>query len=81
MNTYLIPYACTESHCDIFKVVARSYAECKQKIMNRFIRQYEDDDKIADIDDYNDFCDYLWDTYDIMIGEVHELDEYVESSL
>ena len=81
MNTYLIPYACTESYCDIFKIVARSYAECKQKIMNRFIRQYEDDDKIADIDDYNVFCDYLWDTYDIMIGEAHELDEYVESSL
>lgn len=81
MNTYLIPYACTESHCNIFKIVARSYAECKQKIMNRFIRQYEDDDKIADIDDYNVFCDYLWDTYDIMIGEAHELDEYVESSL
>lgn len=76
MNTYLIPYACTETHCDIFKIVARSYAECKQKIMNRFIRQYEDDDNIADIDDYDTFCDYLRDTYDTMIGEIHELEEY-----
>lgn len=81
MNTYLIPYACTESHCDIFKIVARSYAECEQKIMSRFVRQYEDDDNIAGIDDYDRFCDYLWDTYDIMIGNIHELDEYVADSL
>ena len=75
MNTYLIPYA-YDNGCNIFKIVARSYAECEQKIMNRYVRQYEDDDDIADIDDYDKFCTYLCDTYDIIIGEIHELEEY-----
>ena len=75
MNTYLIPFA-WDCGCNIFKIVARSYAECEQKIINRYIRQYEDDDAIADIDDYDKFCEYLLNTYDIMIGEIHELEEY-----
>lgn len=75
MNTYLIPYS-SDSNCDIFKITACSYEECTQKIMNRFIRQYEDDDDIADIDNYDKFCEYLLDSYDVMIGEIHELEEY-----
>ena len=75
MNTYLIPFA-WDYGCNIFKIVARSYAECEQKIMNRYIRQYEYDDAIADIDDYDKFCEYLLNTHDIMIGEIHELEEY-----
>ena len=75
MNTYLIPYA-WDSGCNILKIVARSYAECEQKIMNRYVRQFEDDDDIADIDDYDRFCAYLCDSYDIVIGEIHELEEY-----
>lgn len=44
--------------------------------MNRYIRIYEDDENIADFDNFEDFCNYITDTYDTIIGTIHELDEY-----
>lgn len=80
MNTYLVPFV-DAINCDIFKVTANSWADCKQKIMNRYIRIYEDDEHIADFDDFESFCDYITETYDVIIGTIHELDEYAQSSM
>ena len=80
MNTYLVPFV-DDIDCDIFKVTADSWEDCKQKIMNRYIRIYEDDENIADFDNFEDFCNYIMDIYDTVIGTIHELDEYVQSSM
>ena len=80
MNTYLVPFV-DGNDCDIFKVTANSWADCEQKIMNRYIRKYEDDENIADFDYFDTFCDYLEGTYGINIGTIHELDEYAQSSM
>ena len=75
MNTYLIPFY-TDFVCDILKVNANSYSDCEQKLISKYINKYEDDDEIADIENFDDFIAYLGDTYGVYIGNIRELDEF-----
>ena len=75
MNTYLIPYE-EKQDVDIFRVVAPSWEDCLQKVMDKYIDRFYDDDDIASIDDFDDFCDYLADKYSINIGIIHELEDF-----
>ena len=54
MNTYLVPFDDNDT-CDIFKVYANNWNDCKNKIMTRYVNLL-DSDELADIDDFNYFC-------------------------
>lgn len=72
MNVYLIPFS-TESGCDILKITACSLESCKVKIIEHYADKFDD---LADIEDYDEFLDTIYDRYEIYIGEIHEIEEY-----
>lgn len=74
MNTYLVPFD-NNGEIDIFKVTASSWEECLQKIMDKYTNKF-DDDTLASISDFDDFCDYLYKTYDVNIGYIHEIEDF-----
>jgi len=74
MNTYLIPYS-DDIQCDIYKIVANSWEDCQQKIMDKYINRLEDDN-LANIDDFEEFCDCLYNDYNIIIGNIHEIEDF-----
>ena len=74
MNTYLVPFDDNDT-CDIFKVCANDWNDCENKIMNRYVNLL-DSDELADTDDFNYFCRYLYDNYDIFIGTIHEIEDF-----
>lgn len=73
MNTYLVPFDDNDT-CDIFKVYANDWNDCESKVMDRYINLL-DSDELADIDDFDKFCNYLYDNYNIFIGTIHEIED------
>lgn len=73
MNTYLYAY-CDGQQCDIEKVVARNYEDCQNKIMSIYLNQCED---IDDTLSFDEFCDDLYYKYDILIGPIKEINEFL----
>ena len=74
MNTYLVPFDDNDT-CDIFKVYANDWNDCENKVMDRYINLL-DSDELADIDDFDKFCNYLYDNYNIFIGTIHGIEDF-----
>ena len=74
MNTYLVPFSDDET-CDIFKVYANSLKACEAKIMNKYITKFDADD-LAVIDDFESFLYHLYETYNVYIGVIHEIEDF-----
>lgn len=74
MNTYLIPIA-DDNGCHILKVYANGWDDCKIRVMDKYVDKFDDDD-LSKIDDFEEFCDYLAENYDVIIGDIHELEEF-----
>ena len=67
-NTYLVPVCYIDnSKNSILKISATSLEECKEKIID----MYQDK---CDEDNYNSFVNILDREYDIIIGDVIDLD-------
>lgn len=67
-NTYLVPVCYIDnSKNSILKISATSLEECKEKIID----MYQDK---CDEDNYNSFVNILDREYDIIIGDIIDLD-------
>lgn len=67
-NTYLVPVCYIDnSKNSILKISATSLEECKEKIID----MYQDE---CDEDDYNSLVDILDRKHDIIIGDIVDLD-------
>lgn len=67
-NTYLVPVCYIDnSKNSILKISATSLEECKEKIID----MYQDE---CDEDDYNSLVDVLDRKHDIIIGDIVDLD-------
>lgn len=70
MNRYIIPI-CIFDKSKIYNMLvnARSYNDCKEKIMYKLIEEFD----LPDIDDYDDFIDELY-YRNILIGEIKDIE-------
>lgn len=70
MNRYIIPI-CIYDKSKIYNMLvnARSYNDCKEKVMYKLIEEFD----LPDIDDYDDFIDELYDR-NILIGEIKDIE-------
>lgn len=68
MNKYIIP-VCKIQYSKVYnlKIMATSYHDCENKIMDKF-------SKYSTKDDYNEFLKDL-DEQDILIGEITDIEE------
>lgn len=68
MNEYIIPFH--DIQADSFpkfrKIVARSLTDCKEKLMEQLLSEY---DELMEFDTYDDFRKYA-NEQDISIGEI-----------
>lgn len=75
MNTYL--YArYFNGEVEIKKVVAKGYNECLDKITQYYIDNFDNLDDTA-YTNFEDFCDLLAESYDIIIGDIYEINEFM----
>lgn len=70
MNRYIIPI-CIYDKSKIYNMLvnARSYNDCKEKIMYKLIEEFD----LPNIDDYDDFIDELYNR-NILIGEIKDIE-------
>lgn len=68
MNKYIIPYCDIEnSNVGNLVIMARSLAECEEKIMDKY-------EEYSDSDDWNTFINDL-DKQNILIGKITDIEE------
>lgn len=68
MNKYIIPYCDIESsNVGNLVIIARSLAECEEKIMDKY-------EEYSDSDDWNTFINDL-DKQNILIGKITDIEE------
>lgn len=72
MNTYLYSWY-NDSECGITKVVARSYEDCQDKIIESFMDDYDD---LSDTVSFDEFCRILCDKYQFVLGTIYNIEEF-----
>lgn len=73
MNKYLVAAAVEDNPIEIFSLTANSIHEAEQKIINYFVQNY-------DIDipsDYTDLQNQVIDKFDIDLGTVYDIEEFI----
>lgn len=72
MNVYLYPLLDNDGIV-IRSCVAANRGQCEDKIKSIYVQNYDVDDTL----DFDAFCEDLCDRYDILIGEIYEIDEFI----
>lgn len=71
MNTYLYPIL-DDYGIAIQKCVAKNREHCEDKIKAIYTKEHDVDDTL----DFDAFCEDLCDKYNVLIGDIYELDEF-----
>ena len=74
MNTYLYAYYTPKGGAKIKKMMARSFNDLEDKLTQHYIDCYDDLDANLSFDE---LITTLAENYDIFIGEIHEIDEFL----
>lgn len=74
MNTYLLPI-CSDVDNIIHKVVAKDFKAAEDKYIKILMDKYIDNEEI-DPDNFSELKSILFETYDIVIGDIYSLDEF-----
>ena len=74
MNTYLLPI-CSDVDNVIYKVVAKDLRAAEDKYMKILMDKYMDDEDI-DPDNFSEFRGILFETTNVVIGDIYSLDEF-----
>lgn len=72
MNIYLYPLLDNDGIV-IKKMIATSRQQCEDKIKAIYTKEYDVDDTLS----FDAFVEDLCDKYDILIGEIYEIDEFM----
>lgn len=74
MNKYIYCESTQDYWPEINTIMANSYNDAFYKVAKSYADHY-DDDKIMDLDDYEDFREYMNDQYTIALSDIEEIDE------
>lgn len=72
MNLYLYPVL-DENCIAIKKCMANSRNHCEEKIKSIYVQNYD----VDDTQEFDNFCEDLCDKYDVLIGDIYEIDEFM----
>lgn len=72
MNKYIVPI-CNINNGEVWikVVIAKSNSDCQEKIMEDFLNRYD----LEDVSSYREFTQILDSDYDILIGEIKDVEE------
>ena len=75
MNKYIIPICDIDSsQIWIKEILAKSTNDCKEKLMQYIINSFEIEE---DMDDYRSFIELMDTNYNVLIGDIKEIDEMI----
>lgn len=74
-NKYVYSYCDADSFPNFFTIVAKSYNDAVNKLIQKFVEKYDDDNKITDIDNFEDLQEYLWGTYTVLISDLVDVED------
>lgn len=74
MNKYIYPEAVQDYFPEIRTISARSYKEAFNKLVERYSRQFEDDDVLLNVDNFEEFQEHMNSTYTIAIGDLVDIE-------
>lgn len=77
MNQYLYPWHDMEGGNEIRTIRARGYTECREKLAELLIDEYED---LDDTLEYDELIEQLADIYNIFVGDIYEITEFTNDS-
>lgn len=72
MNQYLYPWHDLYGNNQIEVILAKSYNECKEKIVEKYLNMYDLDDTL----EFDDFLDQLCDKYGVYVGDIYDINEF-----
>lgn len=73
MNKYIVPICdISASNIWIKTVMARSSSECQDKVMEELIDYYDMENNFSN---YREFIKFIDSNYDILVGDVKDIDE------
>ena len=73
MNLYLYPWHDSEGNNKIGSITAKSFPDCKDKLIQHLINEYED---LNDTLEYDELLNQLEEEYGVCIGELYDITEF-----
>ena len=73
MNLYLYPWHDSEGNNQIRSITAKSFPDCKDKLIQHLINEYED---LNDTLEYDELLNQLEEEYGVCIGELYDITEF-----
>ena len=74
MNKYVYAECTTDCWPEIKTMMAKSYNDAVEKLINDYLIQF-DDDHIAEIDDFLELRDYINDKYNVALSDLEIYEE------
>lgn len=74
MNKYIYCECTTECWPEIKTIMAKSYNDAVEKLINNYLVQF-DDDHIAEISDFLELRDYLNEQYNVALSDLEIYEE------
>lgn len=76
MNKYIYSICEPDDFPYIDTIVAKSYAHAVDKLIKKFVDEYEDDNDIVDIGTLEDLQVYLNEHYTVVISDLYDTDDF-----
>lgn len=77
MNLYLYPWHDLDGNNQIGSIYAKSFNNCKEKLVEYLTEQYDD---LNDTLEYDEFIEQLGETYGVYIGDIYDITEFNNDS-
>lgn len=73
MNKYVYSEMC--DFPEIKTIMGKSYKDAVERLINKYVEQYENDDELPKIDNLEDLQLYMSDNYDVELSDLIDIDE------
>lgn len=76
MNIYLLPiYDADEARPEILKFKTKDLSSAEDKVVDYFQKKYDIDGFVGG-EDWDNFCDFMADQLNIVIGDLYDIEEF-----
>jgi hypothetical protein len=73
MNKYV--YSEMYDFPEIKTIMGKSYQDAVERLINKYVEQYENDEELPKIDNLEDLQLYMSDTYEVELSDLVDIDE------
>ena len=75
MNKYVYSVCTSDDFPYLDTISGQSYNDAVNKLIQKYIDKYDDDDKIVDIEDFDDLQVHLNEYHDLVISDLYDIED------